>query len=42
MSFEVLYGALMLLSRCSRIEGAEIFAFAGFWVFLFRVKPILS
>jgi len=35
MSLEVLYGALMLLSRCSRIEGAKVFALAGLWVFLF-------
>jgi hypothetical protein len=35
MSLEVLHGALMLLSRRSRIEGAKIFSLAGFWVFLF-------
>jgi hypothetical protein len=35
MSLEVLYGALMLLSRYPRIEGAKIFALARFWVFLF-------
>ena len=35
LSLEVLYGALMLLSRCPRIEGAEILALARFWVFLF-------
>lgn len=31
VSLEVLHGALMLLSRCPRIEGAEILALAGFF-----------
>jgi hypothetical protein len=35
VSLEVLHGPLMLLSRCPGIEGAKIFALAGFWVFLF-------
>jgi hypothetical protein len=35
LSLEVLYGPLMLLSRCSRLECAKILALAGFWVFLF-------
>jgi hypothetical protein len=35
LSFEILYGALMLLSRYPRIEGAKILALARFWVLLF-------
>jgi hypothetical protein len=39
-TFEVLYCPFMLFSGSTRIECTEVFALAGLWVFLLRVKSI--
>lgn len=42
MALEVLHRSFVFLSGCSRIEGAEVFAFAGLQIFFLRVEPIFS
>src|SRR5262245_55913456 len=42
MALEVLHGALVLLGRRPRLEGAEIATPAGFPVRLARIKPIAA
>jgi hypothetical protein len=42
MPLEKLYGALVLLRRCTRREGAEIAAPAGLGILLARIEPILA
>jgi hypothetical protein len=38
--FEELHGALMLLGRRARLEGAEVPALAGFWILLSGVESV--
>jgi len=42
MPFEILDLALVLLGRCSRIEGSEIAAFPGVGVLLARIETIFA
>jgi hypothetical protein len=42
MPFKVLYLAFVLFGGCQRFECAQITAFAGFWIFLYRVQTIPS
>jgi hypothetical protein len=40
--FEILHGALVLLRRGARIEGAEIAAPAGLRILLARIEPVFA
>jgi hypothetical protein len=42
LPFKVLHGALMFLCGRKCVEGAEVSALAGFWVFLARIETVLS
>src|SRR5262245_34450013 len=42
MALEVLHGALVLLGRRARLEGAEVAAPAGLWVHLARIEAIAA
>jgi hypothetical protein len=41
-AFEELHGALVFLCGRKCVEGAEVSALAGFWVFLARIETVLS
>jgi len=42
VAFEELHGTLVLFSRCSAREGAEVAPSSGLWVDLARVEAVLS
>jgi hypothetical protein len=42
VALEILDLAFVLLSRRPAVEGAQVAAFAGLWVLLARIKPVLA
>ena len=42
LTFEELYGALVLLGGGATCEGAKVAALSGFRIFLARVKPVFA
>jgi len=41
-AFEILYGALVLLSLVARVEGSQVSPFAGLRVLLPRIQSVLA
>ena len=40
--FEILHSALMALSGLAGAEGSKVATLARLWIFLARIKPVLS